>query len=100
MSYGLKCFNASGYITFDTETMSSYLKVTATGSVTIQGNSLSSTITAEGVDYIYVWSGPSPTSVGNTIAERYEIASKLTNSFRIRNLTSTQQTFDYIAFTR
>lgn len=100
MSYGLKCFNQGGYITFDTDIMSSYLKVSATGSVTLTANSTSSTITANDVDYIYVWSGPTSSSIGNTIADRYEITSKLTNSFKIKNLKNYSQTFDYIAFTR
>lgn len=99
MAYGLKCFDASGYVTFDTTLLASYLKISASGTVTLSGNALSSTITAEGVDYIYVWSGPT-TSITNTVADRYQIESRLTNSFKIRNLRSTQQTFNYIAFTR
>ena len=99
MAYGLKCFDASGYVTFDTTLLASYLKISASGTVTLSANALSATITADDVDYIYVWSGPT-TSIDNTVADRYQIESRLTNSFKIRNLSSTQQTFNYIAFTR
>lgn len=99
MAYGLRCFDASGYVTFDTTLLASYLKVSASGTVTLSGNALSSAITADEVDYIYVWSGPT-TDVDDTVADRYQIESRLTNSFKIRNLKSTQQTFNYIAFTR
>lgn len=100
MAYGLRCFNAGGYLTFDTTTMSSYLKVSASGSVTVPGNSTSATITATAVDYIYVWTGAPPTSTSDSIADRYAITSKLTNSFKIQNTTSSSRTYDYIAFTR
>jgi hypothetical protein len=99
MAYGLKCLNVSGYTTFDSTVLTSFLKVTASGTVTVAGSSTSATIVANEVDYIYVWTGEINT-YSETAADRYQITNRLTNSFKIQNLKTVSRTFYYIAFTR
>jgi hypothetical protein len=99
MAYGLKCFDANGYVTFDSTVMDTFLKVTSSGNVTVSAGSTSAAITANEVDYIYVWPGQ-VSSYSESAAEKYNITDKLTNSFKIQNPTSSSKTYYYIAFTR
>ena len=101
MAYGLRCYSASGYLTFDSGIMPNYLKVSASGAVTLAAGVTSSVITAAAVDYIYVYFSETTLQTNIRNADRYEVLSQTATSFTIKNTDpSRQETYYYIVFVR
>ena len=93
MAYGLRIFSPGTYnpIQFDSTTYTRFPKVVASGTLTLAGNTTSSSITATGYDAVYVTNPSVNVLVPITIT-------RSSNSFTIRNNTSTSRTFAYVAF--
>ena len=93
MAYGLRILSAGTYnpIQFDSTTYARFPKVVASGTITIAGNTTSSSITATGNNAVSV-TNPSVNVITPITVTRSS------NSFTIRNNTSTSRVFAYVAF--
>ena len=100
MPYGLRCFSASGYLTFDSAVMPNYLKTSASGAVTLAGGATSAAIAAADLDYVYVYFSTPAEYVNERNADRYEVLSQTATSFAIKNISARSETFYYVAFVR
>lgn len=93
MAYGLKCWTAAGYVAFDSDQMVSYVKVVVSGTVSLAANATSSSISAPGYNYVYVFG---PTSA-YFLASAFTLT-KYSTYFTIKNNTPISTTFGYMAF--
>ena len=100
MAYGLRCYSASGYLVFDSSVMPNYLKVSASGAVSLGAGATSGVISAPDLNYVYVYFSTPVLQVNETNSDRYEILSQTASSFKIRNKSSRSETFKYVAFVR
>jgi len=79
--------------------MDDFLKVTASGEVSLAAGVTSANIIAVAVDYIYVYEAPTP-SLTSPVVDNYEILNRITDGFKIKNTATSSQVFFYVAFTR
>jgi len=91
MSYGLKCYTAGGYLSFDADQMDSFVRVIVSGHQYFSQGGASATIDAPGYDYVYTFC---PASPSNRRSHRID---RLSNSFVITNL-SVPTVIGYIAY--
>lgn len=100
MAYGLRCFSQSGYLVFDSSIMPNYLKVCASGSITLNGGATSGVISAPDLSYVYVYFSSPVLSINSSNSDRYEVVSQTSSSFKVKNTSNNGQTFNYVALVR